>query len=92
MIPNPEYKGEWKPRQIDNPNYQGEWEHPKIPNPEYAEDSNLYMYKDFGNIGFDLWQVWWWERARWGRARGVEGVRERRREGREGDQEGRGNK
>ncbi len=57
MIPNPEYKGEWKPKQIDNPNYQGEWVHPQIPNPEYEEDPLLYMYEDFGHIGFDLWQV-----------------------------------
>merc|ERR1719317_512488 len=26
MIDNPEYKGEWKPRQIDNPDYKGAWE------------------------------------------------------------------
>ena len=50
-------QGEWKPRQIDNPNYQGEWEHPKIPNPEYEDDTKLYLYEDFGHIGFDLWQV-----------------------------------
>ena len=31
--------------------------HPEIDNPEYTEDKELYMYKDFGAIGFDLWQV-----------------------------------
>jgi len=57
MIDNPEYKGAWKARQIDNPAYKGPWVHPEIDNPEYEEDSNLYLYKDFGAIGFDLWQV-----------------------------------
>jgi calreticulin len=57
MIDNPDYKGEWKPKQIDNPNYKGPWVHPEIDNPEYTEDSNLYAYKEFCAIGFDLWQV-----------------------------------
>lgn len=56
-ISNPEYKGTWKPRQIDNPDYKGEWEHPQIDNPEYSPDDKLYLYKDSGYIGFDLWQV-----------------------------------
>jgi len=57
MIDNPEYKGEWKPKQIDNPAYKGKWVHPEIDNPEYEADDKLYSYADFGNIGFDLWQV-----------------------------------
>ncbi len=57
MIDNPEYKGVWKARQIDNPAYKGPWVHPEIDNPEYVDDPNLYLYKDFGAIGFDLWQV-----------------------------------
>ncbi|KAL4235741.1 hypothetical protein ACF0H5_004133 [Mactra antiquata] len=57
MIDNPEYKGEWKPKQIDNPDYKGKWIHPEIDNPEYEADDKLYAYKDFGVIGFDLWQV-----------------------------------
>jgi len=56
-IDNPEYKGVWKARQIDNPAYKGPWVHPEIDNPEYEEDPNLYLFKDFGVIGFDLWQV-----------------------------------
>ena len=51
------YKGVWKARQIDNPAYKGSWVHPEIDNPEYEEDSNLYLFKDLGVIGFDLWQV-----------------------------------
>lgn len=50
-------QGTWKPRQIDNPDYKGEWEHPQIDNPEYSPDDKLYLYKDSGYIGFDLWQV-----------------------------------
>jgi calreticulin len=57
MIDNPEYKGVWKARQIDNPDYKGPWTHPLIDNPDYVEDANLYLYKDLGVIGFDLWQV-----------------------------------
>jgi calreticulin len=57
MIDNPEYKGEWKAKQIKNPNYKGKWIHPEIDNPEYTPDDELYLYKDFGAIGFDLWQV-----------------------------------
>ena len=50
-------QGEWKPKQIPNPNYKGPWIHPEIDNPEYSPDDNLYLYKDFGALGFDLWQV-----------------------------------
>ena len=38
MIDNPEYKGEWKARQIDNPDYKGPWVHPEIENPQYDEE------------------------------------------------------
>jgi len=57
MIDNPEYKGDWAAKRISNPAYKGFWEAKKIANPEYADDDNLYLYKDFGFIGFDLWQV-----------------------------------
>ncbi|CAB3396913.1 unnamed protein product [Caenorhabditis bovis] len=57
MIDNPEYKGEWKPKQIKNPEYKGKWIHPEIENPEYTPDDELYLYEDWGAIGFDLWQV-----------------------------------
>lgn len=57
MVDNPEYKGEWKPRQIKNEKYKGPWVHPEIDNPEYSPDDKLYLYKDIGAIGFDLWQV-----------------------------------
>lgn len=57
MIDNPEFKGEWKPKQIKNPNYKGKWIHPEIDNPEYQPDDDLYLYKDWGAIGIDIWQV-----------------------------------
>nr|AIW66697.1 calreticulin [Pratylenchus goodeyi] len=57
MIDNPEYKGEWKPKQIKNPNYKGKWIHPEIDNPEYKPDDELYMRKDWGSVGIDIWQV-----------------------------------
>ena len=53
----PTAQGDWKPPQIDNPDYKGEWVHPEIPNPSYELDDTLYMFEDFGSIGFDLWQV-----------------------------------
>jgi len=57
MVPNPDYKGEWKAPMISNPDYKGPWEAKKIANPKYKADDALYRYKDFGFIGFDLWQV-----------------------------------
>jgi len=57
MIDNPEFKGEWQPKQLDNPNYKGAWEHPEIANPEYVADDKLYLRKEICTLGFDLWQV-----------------------------------
>lgn len=57
MIPNPDYKGEWSPKQIDNPNYKGIWKHPEIDNPEYTADTNLYLREEICAVGLDLWQV-----------------------------------
>jgi calreticulin len=57
MIDNPEFKGEWKPKQIDNPAYKGVWVHPMIDNPDYKADPEIYKFDDVCGIGFDLWQV-----------------------------------
>lgn len=57
QIANPEYKGEWKAKTIPNPEYKGEWVHPVIPNPAFVDDDNLYLYKDSGAVGFEIWQV-----------------------------------
>lgn len=57
MINNPKFKGEWKPKRIKNPAFKGPWEHPMIDNTDYEEDKKLYLYKDIGGIGLELWQV-----------------------------------
>merc|ERR1711975_166262 len=57
MKDNPEYKGDWKPKRITNPAYKGVWEAKKIANPDYKADDKLYLFKEFGFVGFDLWQV-----------------------------------
>merc|ERR1719323_748850 len=59
MIDNPEYKGEWKPRQIDNPDYKGPWVHPEIDNPEYNEEEakTIGKFDEVCKVGLDLWQV-----------------------------------
>jgi len=57
MIDNPEYKGEWKVKRISNPAYKGVWEAKKTANPKFEADDKLYLYKNIGFVGFDLWQV-----------------------------------
>ena len=59
FLDNPDYKGEWKPRQIDNPDYKGKWVHPEIDNPQYNADDakDLGKFDEVCKIGFDLWQV-----------------------------------
>jgi len=55
VIPNPEFKGEWKPKMIPNPKYKGAWVHPKVPNPEYKADENLYVMDKIGGVGIEIW-------------------------------------
>jgi len=31
--------------------------HPVVPNPKYKDDDEIYLYKDNGAVGFELWQV-----------------------------------
>jgi calreticulin len=57
MKANPDYKGDWKPKKISNPDYKGVWTAKKIPNPDYEANDALYKYKEFGFVGFDIWQV-----------------------------------
>merc|ERR1711972_118032 len=57
MKDNEAYKGEWSVKRISNPAYKGFWEAKKIANPEFVDDDTLYKFKDFGFLGFDLWQV-----------------------------------
>merc|ERR1711909_258652 len=35
----------------------GKWVHPEIDNPDYTPDDKLYLYKDIGAVGVDVWQV-----------------------------------
>jgi len=57
MKDNKDFKGEWKAKLISNPAYKGVWKAKKIPNPEYVANDQLHAYKEFGFVGFDLWQV-----------------------------------
>jgi len=57
LIPNPEYKGEWRQKEKKNPDYKGIWKAPEIDNPKYVPDEHLYVRKDIGYVGFELWQV-----------------------------------
>merc|ERR1719197_1444668 len=57
MKDNPDFKGEWMVKRISNPAYKGVWSAKEIDNPEYKDDDEVYLYEDFGFIGFDLWQV-----------------------------------
>ncbi|KAI9106266.1 calreticulin [Phlyctochytrium arcticum] len=55
-IPNPNFKGDWEPRQIPNPKYNGTWVHPEIDNPAYYTNSSIYQYTS-GHVALELWQV-----------------------------------
>jgi len=59
MIPNPEYKGEWSAKKTSNPAYKGVWAPKKIANPDFVDDAELFQLdrKEYGFVGFDLWQV-----------------------------------
>merc|ERR1712093_107306 len=57
QIDNPEFKGPWKAKRIKNPAYKGVWEAKMIDNPKYVADDKLGIYKSFGVLGFDVWQV-----------------------------------
>ena len=43
---------------LQYPNFfLGKWVHPMIENPDYIPDDKLYLYKDIGAVGIDIWQV-----------------------------------
>lgn len=54
---NPEWRGPWHVRRIHNPEYKGFWEPRLMPNPEYVPNDKVYLWENFGYVGFDLWQV-----------------------------------
>merc|ERR1719401_2944612 len=57
MIPNPDYKGEWRAKRIENPDYQGVWEHPEIDNPDWVSVPDVYKRGDLEYIAMEIWQV-----------------------------------
>merc|ERR1712195_456319 len=57
MKDNADFKGEWFVKRVSNPAYKGVWAAREIDNPEYKDDDAVYLYEDFGFLGFDLWQV-----------------------------------
>merc|ERR1711959_601781 len=57
QVDNPAFKGAWKAKRIKNPAYKGVWEAKMIGNPKYIADDKLGIYKSFGVLGFDVWQV-----------------------------------
>ncbi|KAK6930522.1 Calreticulin/calnexin [Dillenia turbinata] len=65
-VPNPAYKGPWKPKSTDqllvhqkikNPNFKGKWKIPWIDNPDFEDDPDLYVLKPIKYVGIDVWQV-----------------------------------
>merc|ERR1719401_924764 len=57
MIPNPDYKGEWRAKRIENPDYQGVWEHPEIDNPDWVSVPDVYKRGDLEYVAMEIWQV-----------------------------------
>ncbi|KAF9580627.1 hypothetical protein BGW38_002651, partial [Lunasporangiospora selenospora] len=54
-IANPDFY-EWKPKMIPNPQYRGEYVPRNILNPDYKEDPEMGHYR-LGGVGIDLWQI-----------------------------------
>mmetsp|Transcript_114398 Transcript_114398/g.202778 ORF Transcript_114398/g.202778 Transcript_114398/m.202778 type:complete len:398 (-) Transcript_114398:38-1231(-) len=57
MITNEGFRGDWSATRIKNPVFKGYWEQKKIANPDFHDDPDIYLFKDFGFIGIDLWQM-----------------------------------
>jgi calreticulin len=55
-IPNPEWV-EWTPRQIPNPKYKGLWRPKLVANPAFKPETVATCYKDLTHIVLDVWQV-----------------------------------
>merc|ERR1712070_1165891 len=50
--------GEWEAPLIDNPEWKGPWKPKEIENPDYVADPDLYNFlKDAQYVGFELWQM-----------------------------------
>jgi calnexin len=57
VIPNPEYRGEWRQKLKPNPDYKGEWKPRRVPNPFYFMDMHPSDFRPFTAIGFEIWAV-----------------------------------
>ncbi len=54
MIPNPLFKGKFRPKKIPNPEYKGPWKARQIPNPNFFEDKQPSKMQSIGGIGIEL--------------------------------------
>ena len=54
LIPNPLYKGKFRPKKIPNPEYKGPWKARQIPNPNFFEDKFPAKMQSIGGIGIEL--------------------------------------
>jgi calnexin len=54
MMPNPLYKGKFRPKKIPNPEYKGPWKARQIPNPNFFEDKQPAKMQSIGGIGIEL--------------------------------------
>lgn len=54
MMPNPLYKGKFRPKKIPNPEYKGPWKARQIPNPNFFEDMQPAKMQSIGGIGIEL--------------------------------------
>jgi calnexin len=54
MIPNPLFKGKFRPRKIANPEYKGPWKARQIPNPNFFEDKHPCKMQSIGGVGIEL--------------------------------------
>jgi calnexin len=54
MIPNPLFKGKFRPKKIANPEYKGPWKARQIPNPNFFEDTQPCKMQSIGGIGIEL--------------------------------------
>jgi hypothetical protein len=60
MIPNPQYRGPWVPRQVRNPRYRGPWRPRQLPNPDYQQQRDRQPARfepPVEALAFELWTV-----------------------------------
>jgi calnexin len=53
LVPNPNFRGHWP--QIPNPEYKGPFRPRQIPNPDYIEDPHTVVFEPVAGMGFELW-------------------------------------